>query len=111
MRQDFILEEFEGFVDQIDGDVAHVTLKTRAGEVLYGEYPAAEFRARGIHERRRFKCRTIDGGLNVEIDLEAIPDREVSEERERAIEEELQELLGGSTSVLSAHQSEGTPCS
>jgi hypothetical protein len=89
-----VLEEFLGFVDQIDGDVAHVTLTAQTGEKLYGEYPAAELKARGIHEHRRFKCRTIEAGLGVEFDLEPIPDCEVSEERERAIEAELRELLG-----------------
>src|SRR5947209_3461046 len=74
-----VLEEFVGFVDQIDGDVAYVTLTPETGEKLYGEYPAAELKARGIHERRRFRCRTIDAGTRVEFDLEPIPDREVGE--------------------------------
>ena len=46
---------------------------------------AAELRARGIHERRRFKCWTIDVGSHVEFKLEPIPDQEVSEERNCAI--------------------------
>jgi hypothetical protein len=88
------LEEFLGFVDQIDGDVAYVTLTPATGEKLYGEYPAAELKARGIHERRRFRCWTIEAGTRVEFDLEPIPDCEVSAERERAIEENLRALLG-----------------
>ncbi len=89
-----VLEEFFGFVDQIDGDVAYVTLTTRSGEQLYGEYPASELKASGIHERRRFKCRTIESGAQVEFELEPIPDGEVSEERERAILEKIQKALG-----------------
>jgi hypothetical protein len=88
------LEEFVGFVDQIDGDMAYVTLTSQTGETLYGEYPASELKARGIHERRRFKCRTIDAGSHVEFDLEPIPDREVSEERERAIRDDIRKSLG-----------------
>lgn len=89
-----ILEEFEGFVDQFDGEVAHLTLKTESGETFYGQYPTAELMARGIRERRQFKCRTVDAGTHVTIELEAVPEREVSADRERAIEEQLQELLG-----------------
>lgn len=89
-----VLEEFEGFVDQIDGEVAYITLTPTSGEPLYGEYPAAELRAKGIHERRRFKCRTIEAGRHISFEVEPIPDLEVSKERERAIEEELRKLLG-----------------
>jgi hypothetical protein len=89
-----VLEEFLGFVDQIDGDVAYITLTPAKGEKLYGEYPAAELRARGIHEHRRFKCRTIEVGSRVEFELELIPDREVTEQRVRTIEETLRKSLG-----------------
>jgi hypothetical protein len=89
-----VLEEFVGFVDQIDADVAYITLKPQTGEALNGEYPAAELNAKGIYERRYFKCRTIEAGSHVEFDLEPIPDRELSEERERAIEDRLRKSLG-----------------
>jgi hypothetical protein len=89
-----VLEEFEGFVDQWDGDVAHVTLKTQSGETFYGKYPAAELKAQGIRERRRFKCWTVEVGSGVEFVMEPIPDRELSEERERQIDEWLRKSLG-----------------
>jgi hypothetical protein len=89
-----ILEEFDGFVDQIDGETAYVTLTSKAGEILHGEYPASELKAQGIQERRRFRCRTIDAGSQVAFELEAIPDIEVSEERERAIREAIRDSLG-----------------
>ncbi len=89
-----ILEEFEGFVDKFDADVAHISLRTCSGEIFYGQYPTAELMAKGIQERRRFKCRTVEAGSHVKIDLEAIPDREVSEARELAIKERLRKLLG-----------------
>lgn len=95
-----ILEEFEGFVDKIDGDVAHVTLTALSGEKLYGEYPVAELNAHGIRERRRFKCRTVEVGTSVEFVIEPIPDRELSEERERQIDAWLRESLGDDDNAL-----------
>jgi hypothetical protein len=89
-----VLEEFEGFVEKFDNDVAHVTLKTKSGEIFYGEYPAIELKAQGIRERRRFKCWTVEVGPSVEFVMEPIPDRELSEERERQIDEWLQKSLG-----------------
>jgi len=89
-----VLEEFEGFVDKFDSDVAHVTLKTQSGETFYGEYPAAELKAQGIREGRRFKCWTIEVGPSVEFVMEPIPDREFSEERERQLDEWLRKSLG-----------------
>jgi hypothetical protein len=89
-----ILEGFEGFVDQFDGDVAHVTLKTQSGETFYGEYPAADLKAQGIREHRRFQCWTVEVGSGVEFVIEPIPDRELSEDRERQIDEWLQKSLG-----------------
>ena len=89
-----VLEEFDGFLDKFDGDVAHVTLKTKSGEMFYGEYPAAELKAQGIRERRRFKCWTVEVGTGVEFVMEPTPDRELSEERERQIDEWLHNSLG-----------------
>ena len=95
-RRHALLEEFEGFVEQIDGNLAYVTLKDKAGQTLYGEYPASELETLGIHERRRFRCRTFDvGDGNVRIELSAVPDRKVSEEHQRAIDEELRRTMGG----------------
>lgn len=89
-----VLEAFEGFVDKFDNGVAHVTLKTESGETFYGEYPAAELKAQGIRERRRFKCWTVEVGPSVEFVVEQIPDRELSEERERQLDEWLRKSLG-----------------
>lgn len=89
-----VLEEFEGFVDQFDGDVAHVTLKTQSGETFYGEYPAADLKAQRIHEHRRFKCWTVEVGSGVDFVMEPIADRELSEEHERQIDEWLLKSLG-----------------
>ncbi len=89
-----VLEEFEGFLDKFDGDVAHVTLTTGSGETFYGEYPAAELKAHGVRERRRFKCWTVEVGPSVEFVMEPIPDRALSEDRERQLDEWLRQSLG-----------------
>ena len=43
-----VLERLEGFVDQIDGPVAYVTLKSQYGDELTGEYASDELAAQGI---------------------------------------------------------------
>jgi hypothetical protein len=89
-----VLEEFEGFVDQYDGDDAHVTLKTQSGETIHGVYPASDLKAVGIREHRRFKCCTVEVGSSVQFVIEPIPDQELSQERERQIDEWLRNSLG-----------------
>lgn len=90
-----IIEEFDGIVDCIDGDVAYVTLTAKeTGEILLGEYPAAKLAELGINERRRFKCNTVARGECVEIEMLPVPDREISAEEELKIRENIRELLG-----------------
>lgn len=89
-----ILEAFEGFVDKFEGDVAYVTLKTASGEKIYGEYPASELKVKGIREFRRFKCWTVEVGSCVEFVMESISDQELSEQRERELNEWLLKSLG-----------------
>lgn len=86
-----VLEELTGFVDQIRGDVALVTLTSKAGDTLYGEYPAKELDALGIREHRRFLCRTIDESPLLRLELEPIPDLDVDEQ---AIDTMVHQLLG-----------------
>jgi hypothetical protein len=91
---DEVLEEFQGFVDKISGDVAYVTLRTIAGEILWSEFPVSELAARGIRERRRFKCWTVRLNSEVRLKLEAIPDAPFSAEDEHRLEERLRRDLG-----------------
>jgi len=57
-KDEMILESFEGYVDQVEGDTAYVRLKSREhGDVLYGEYSAAELLEKGIEEQSRFLCK------------------------------------------------------
>lgn len=85
-----ILEEFEGFVDKFDGNLAHITLKTKDGEIIWAEYPTSILLTKGIREHRRFKCSTVEVEGKVELKFEAIPDCEVDE---KALDKKLKELL------------------
>ena len=79
-------ESFEGYVDQVDGDTAYVTLESREfGDVLHGEYSAALLLQKGIEEQTRFLCKTIKLGETTRIEFEALPDVEVTNEEVRAI--------------------------
>lgn len=84
------MEEFDGFLHKYDGKNAYCTLTSKAGEVFECEYLSKEFKKHGIRENRRFKCRVSD----YEMELEAIPDVEISEEREAAINKMIAEALG-----------------
>ena len=91
-----VLEEFTGVLERIDGDVAHVTLTSKTtGEILWGEYPATELADLGIREGRRFQLRTVQVDIRtIRIEMEAIPDKEISPERKQEIYEEIDRLLG-----------------
>jgi hypothetical protein len=92
-REKRVLEKFEGVLDKIEGDVAHVTLTSKLhGDVLLGEFTAAEMAAAGIRQGRRFECLVVDVGNSTETELKSIPDRKLSAERRREIEEALSKL-------------------
>jgi hypothetical protein len=91
-----VLEAFDGFVERIDGDVAHVSLRPETTQrLLFGRYSTKELAAQGIFERRRFRCETVDLGGKVAIDLVSIPDKEVSAERQREIQQRIRDTLEG----------------
>jgi hypothetical protein len=89
-----VLESFEGFVDQIVGDIAFVTLNSEHGDTLIGQYPADKLAEKGIRERRRFKCDTVEVGGKVRVELAAIPDAVLSAAEEQAIRDEIEQLFG-----------------
>lgn len=90
-----VLERFDGVVDVIEGETAFVTLTSKSGEELIGEYPASELAKLGIHGRRRFICKTVVAKGKVEVRFQAIPDLEVTADEEAAIDQELDELISG----------------
>lgn len=81
-------EEHNCFLDKIDGEIGYVTIKTK-DEELWGEISATELAEKGIRERRRFKMHSFSC-----IDLEAIPDKEISSEECKRICQEIEDLLG-----------------
>lgn len=89
-----VLEEFDGVLDKLVGDVAHVTLTTKTGEKFFGEYPASALLREGVRENRRFKCWTIEHGVNFEFRVEAVPDNELTQAREEEISRMLDKALG-----------------
>ena len=89
-----VLERFQGFVEKVEGDWAHITLTTEKGEELAGTYPASELAAKGIHERDRFLLATVEQGESVLFDICLIPRRDVSPAEQRAIRETIARELG-----------------
>lgn len=89
-----ILERLEGVVDRIEEHHAFVTLRSEHGEELVGEYPALEFQRLGIRERRRFICETVESASQgVQVRLTKIPEIELTEDDELAIDREIEELV------------------
>jgi hypothetical protein len=100
VQAESILERFDGFVDQIDGDTAYVRLKSREhGDVLYGEYSAALLRSKGIEEQDRFICKTVSLGEATRVDIEAVPLAIVTKEQLQAIDEETERVLPSDDSI------------
>lgn len=88
-----VLESFNGYVEQIEDETAYVRLKSREhGDVLYGEYPAAKLAKLGIEEQDRFLCETVELDGKTRVELRKIPDKEVSDEELKAIQES---IVGG----------------
>ena len=93
-REAQVLETFDGVLDCIDGDTAYLTLTSTAnGDVLYAEYPAAKFAEKGIEEEDRFICKTVDTDGGTHIEIEAVPDVELTEEHLKAIREKIYKVL------------------
>jgi hypothetical protein len=89
-----VLESFDGFVDQVEGDTAYVRLKSREhGDILYGEYPASELLEKGIEEQTRFLCRTAKVDGTTRVDIQAVPNVQVTGEELRVIEEKIDRAL------------------
>jgi hypothetical protein len=90
-------EQFQGFVERIEEGVAYITLMSSRGERLCGPYPVDELVAKGIGERDRFWLRLTDAGDSVRFDIQLIPRKTVSAERQRQIRQEIEQSLDGYT--------------
>lgn len=95
-----ILETFEGYVERVDGDTAYFTLQSAEyNDVLEGECPVSKLLKKGIIEQSRFICRTIEENGVIRIELEPIPDIEVTDEEAQAIEKEMKEAFPDNTEI------------
>ena len=89
-----ILEHFDGFVDNIDGDTAYVTLRSREhGDELSGQYSASLLKIKGIHEQNRFLCKTVRIGNSTRVDIETVPKMIVTKEQLQEIDDEINRML------------------
>jgi CHAT domain len=95
-----VCEEFQGFVEKIEGGKACVRLDSQSGERLRGFYPAGELTSRGIGERDRFSLQAVEVDGGIRFDAVLIPRREISPERQRAIREKIEQKLEGSNRGL-----------
>ena len=89
-----VIEELKGYVEEIDGDTAYVRLESPEGEILYGQYPAAELDANGIRERRSFLCRVTRTRSGLGVQFQASRDAVLSEGDVERIWREVDAALG-----------------
>lgn len=92
------IESFYGILDRIDGDIAHVTL-TDLGENVVGQYSAKKMLDCGVRENRKFKLHVTVNGSSATIDIQAIPDVELSEEKQREIHDKIVAAFGDDDST------------
>ncbi len=88
--EEILLDSLDGFVESIRDGVATVRLTGQNGISFYGEYSEKELLEKGIKELRRFKCLVYERGSGIEIDLQPISVVELSDERIREIEDEVE---------------------
>jgi hypothetical protein len=101
VQTETVLESFEGYVDEVDCDTAYVTLQSvEHGDVLHGKYSASELLKKGIEEQSRFLCRTIKANGATRVDLQPLPDAEVTDEEVRAISEEMDRAFSSDDSAI-----------
>jgi len=86
-----ILEEFNGFLEQIRDGIAYFSLK-KDDETLWCNCEAEKLTKYGVKERRRFICRTVEIGDEVDIQIEAIPDKVLTPEDYARIDKMLEGL-------------------
>jgi hypothetical protein len=89
-----ICEEFQGFVEKLEGEIAYVRLDSTRGERLWGPYPADELTTLGIEERTRFILKTLEIGNSIRFEVSPIPRVKLTSERECEIDEETERLFG-----------------
>jgi hypothetical protein len=88
------LESFAGDLICFDGDEAVLSLTSlRDGTIYFGRYPAKEFTEKGIDEGDLFVCKTVESDAGVRIEIEAVPDKELTEADLHAIRDKINKVL------------------
>lgn len=88
-----IVETYEGFVERIEEATAFVRLRSARGDTLYGRHPATKLATAGISERQPFFCHVVEVAGGKQIRLESIPEKELTPERSREIDEEVDRAM------------------
>lgn len=89
-----LLDEFEGFVEKVEGSTAYITLTSQSGDTIYGEYPTDDLTKQGVHERRRFKLQAYESVSGVDFVITPILPPTSVEEFEQSIDETLRNSIG-----------------
>lgn len=90
-----ILEVFEGMVDEVRDEIAYVTLRSETtNEIFYGQYNSIKLQELGV--QRHFGCKTVQhSGGHVTVEIYPLPEKVISPERLREIEEKVDKALAG----------------
>lgn len=88
------IDTYDCVLDKIIGDVAHITLKTTAGNTFVGKYSASELNEYGVYENRRFKLHHVVEGEKTSINIKLIPDAKISLEHQKEIDDRLSAIFG-----------------
>jgi len=71
-----LLESFRGFVEEVEGDTAYVSLMNLLGEKLHGRLHLSLLSERGIGERCPFICRTIEQDDSIGVEVRPLSDQD-----------------------------------
>jgi hypothetical protein len=88
-----VLETFEGKVEGIDGQVAHLTLVDSQGEEAIADCEVAKLATHGIKKGDRFRCTVYQQGEATGLKFELIPRLQLSKEQQRQIRQEIEDEL------------------
>jgi|GEM_PF-2337824 len=90
-----VLEQFLGQLNEVDGEVAHITLTAADGEKIYGDCDAALFREEMVQVGGWFDCTTVKRGEQVTVEIKRRQRVSLTREMHERIDAELEADLEG----------------
>ena len=94
-KKETILEVFDGVLDKIMDGIGYATITSQSGETFWIECPADDFLSQGVREGRPFKAHTAFYEIDeIQWKILPIPDKEVSLEMQKEIDDWLCHALG-----------------